>query len=124
MYRAEICKTACQYAADVSMPDYDCTDECQYLSRLCERCGGEGHHLSVMPTRLASIARNCLSVECLCGHSAQVPVASLLPAYAELTVDEAIRRMRCTSCGARSVQEWRITYVGGSAEAMQGARQD
>ena len=77
-----------------------------------------------MRTPLASIARNHLALECQYGHTSLIAVAELLPRHEALTAEDAIRRMRCTTCGARAVREWRIVYVGASAVAMEGARRD
>jgi hypothetical protein len=44
--RADECVSGCRYALDVSMPEHECADECQYLTRQsfvpCDVCGGSG----------------------------------------------------------------------------------
>ena len=75
-------------------------------------------------TALGSITHHTLWIECRCGHVAPVRASSLIVRLGpEATVSDAVRRMRCGRCHARMVERYVIVYEGGSAEAMQGARQ-
>lgn len=74
-------------------------------------------------TRLGTIPNHTLWVWCACGHNGGVPVASILAApKPPETVADAVAAMRCTRCRARSIKDYVITFQGGSADAMQGAR--
>ena len=74
-------------------------------------------------TLLSQIPEHSLSIECACGHSDLVPVARFLARpRPDETVHEAVARARCSRCGCRNVQGFRIVYVGGSAVALEGAR--
>ena len=75
-------------------------------------------------TALGSITQHTLWIECRCGHVAPLRASWLIVRLGpEVTVDEAVRRMRCVHCRARMVQRYVIVYEGGSAVAMEGARQ-
>lgn len=77
-----------------------------------------------MRVRLSSIRSNALAVWCVCGHSQTVEIAPILGRLGDMTVREAVDRMRCSRCRARgAIQHVRICYVGQSAVAMQGAAQ-
>ncbi|NIZ63140.1 hypothetical protein DL239_19425 [Sedimentitalea sp. CY04] len=41
----------------------------------------------------------------------------------EITVGEAVDRLRCSACRTKRIKEYRIIYAGGSALAMHGAEQ-
>jgi len=75
-------------------------------------------------TRLASITNNHLALSCdLCGHSAMMPVTALIEVFGrEATVQHAAKRARCSRCKVRGQNTFRIVFVGGSGEAMLGAR--
>ncbi len=75
-------------------------------------------------TRLASITNNHLALTCdLCGHSAHMPVKALIEAFGmDMDARDAARRARCTRCRVKGQNTFRIIYVGGSGEAMLGAR--
>lgn len=65
-------------------------------------------------TRLSSIPANSIAVWCSCGHSGVVPVRPLLAVVGDMTVREAVDRMRCTECGLRGeIQHMRIIYDAG-----------
>lgn len=75
-------------------------------------------------TRLVTIPKHQLFVECLCGHSGPVGVAQLIERFGErATVAFAVEKMRCSVCGARQVKDYRIAYQGGSWAALRGAEQ-
>lgn len=64
-----------------------------------------------MSTRLASIPHNSIAVWCSCTHSEAVPVASILARLGDMTVHEAVARMRYTKCRARgAITHMRIIY--------------
>jgi hypothetical protein len=70
-------------------------------------------------SRLSSIRANAIAVWCSCGHSQNVEVAGIVDALGDMTVHEAVARMRCSVCRARgAITDFRIVYVGGSAHAM------
>lgn len=72
-----------------------------------------------MSTRLSSITANALAVWCSCGHSQTVEVAAIIDRLGDMTVGEAVARMRCTKCRARGgITHMRIVYVGASDHAM------
>lgn len=77
-------------------------------------------------TRLASISNNHLSVTCdQCNHTALLPVTSLIEVFGrEASVPHVVKRARCSECGAKGRNTFRIVYVGGSGEAILGARAD
>jgi len=75
-------------------------------------------------TRLSVIHRHLIWVECACGHTAPVWVADIIAEWGDdITVGETGDQMRCSSCRLKQIQEYRITYPGGSMEAMRGAEQ-
>ena len=75
-------------------------------------------------TRLSVILKHRLWLECACGHTAPVWVADIVAKWGDdITVGEAVDRMRCSSCHTKQIQEYRITYPGASMEAMRGAEQ-
>ena len=72
-----------------------------------------------MAVRLANIQANSIAVWCVCGYSAVVDVAPIFARFGDMTVKEAVARMRCQQCRARGcIQHFRIVYVGGSAIAL------
>lgn len=72
-----------------------------------------------MPTILSDIRSNAIAVWCYCGHSDVIEVAAILARVRDMTVPEAVARMRCSRCRARGqVTTWRIVYVGGGAQAL------
>lgn len=75
-------------------------------------------------TGLSSIPWHHIGVECVCGHSALVPVAPALERLGpDATERDLLDRVRCQRCGARQVTTARIIYAGASADAMKGAPQ-
>ncbi len=75
-------------------------------------------------TRLATIPKHQIFVECACGHKCPVPVPVLIERWGDLiTVGEAIGKLRCSHCGLKQISEYRLIYQGGSWAAMQGAEQ-
>ena len=72
-------------------------------------------------TQLASISNNHIALMCGCGHWKNVPVVDLIATHGrEITVKEVVSRARCVECGKKGNLEYRIIYVGSSAEAMLG----
>ena len=67
-------------------------------------------------TRLASISNNHLGLQCdLCGHNSLLAVQLLIDRLGrETNVHDAVKRLRCSSCGAKGKASFVITYVGGS----------
>lgn len=74
-------------------------------------------------TQLASISNNHLALKCgMCGHTSLLPVALLIERLGhETNVHDAVKRLMCSSCGAKGKASFVITFVGGSGEAMLGA---
>lgn len=78
-----------------------------------------------MPTRLTSIADLNLYVECRCWHNPLVPISELPEEWHDLTVRQAVDRLRCSRCRQRgAIGDWRIVHVGGSEVALEGMRRD
>lgn len=71
------------------------------------------------------IQSNHLSLECgTCRHWRLVAVSALIERLGEtITAHEVARRSTCSKCGQRGVT-FQILFVGASAEALGGARQD
>ena len=80
--------------------------------------------LSLFMTRLASISNNHLGLQCdLCGHNSLLAVQLLIDRLGrETNVHDAVRRLRCSNCGAKGKASFVITYVGGSGQALIGSR--
>ncbi|MEP5770924.1 hypothetical protein [Nisaea sp.] len=75
-------------------------------------------------TKLSVIDQHKLYVMCNCGHADSVWVRDVIKALGDqVTVGFAIDKMRCSKCGMKNVKEYRITYPGGSADAMRSADQ-
>jgi hypothetical protein len=74
-------------------------------------------------TELASISNNTLAVTCdLCGHTGMLPVSLLMDIFGRYAdVRHVASRARCSGCMIIGQNTFRITYVGGSGEAMLGA---
>lgn len=75
-------------------------------------------------TRLASITNNHLGLQCeACGHNSLLAVKILIDRLERVAnVHDAVKRLRCSSCGARGKASFVITYVGGSGEALLGVK--
>lgn len=53
-----------------------------------------------------------------------VPVPVLIDRWGDqITVGEVVGKLRCSRCGQKQIQEYRIIYEGGSWNAMLGAEQ-
>jgi hypothetical protein len=75
-------------------------------------------------TQLSVIPTHQLWLECACGHNGPVDVAAIIAKFGDqITVDDAIERLRCSLCRSMRIKEFRIIYVGGSWGAMRGAEQ-
>lgn len=76
-------------------------------------------------TRLGVIPNHQLFVECrVCDHAAPVTVADMIARFgAQATVGEIIAKMRCQCCKQKQIKDYRITYAGGSWDAMRGSEQ-
>lgn len=76
-------------------------------------------------TRLASISNNHLGLQCkACEHSSLLAVQLLIDRLGrETTVHDAVAKLRCSHCKVKGQASFVITYVGGSGQAMLGARQ-
>lgn len=73
-------------------------------------------------TRLSVIPEHQLWLECACGHNGPVNVAVLIAKFGDqITVGDAIEKLRCSRCRTKQIKDYRITYVGGSWDAMRGA---
>lgn len=72
-----------------------------------------------MSPRLSNIPDNNIAVWCSCGYSHSVPIRPILEKLGDMTVKEAVARMRCSQCGARgAIIHKRIHYVGASEISM------
>jgi hypothetical protein len=59
----------------------------------------------------------------MCGHNSLLAVKILIDRLGrETNVHDAVKRLRCSSCGAKGKASFVITYVGGSGEALLGAK--
>ena len=75
-------------------------------------------------TKLSVIDQHRLYVMCNCGHADSVWVRDIIKVLGDaVTVGFAIDKMRCSRCHTKNVKEYRITYPGGSADAMRSAAQ-
>ncbi|MBY6141134.1 hypothetical protein KUV26_16985 [Leisingera daeponensis] len=76
-------------------------------------------------TRLGVIPNHQLYVECgACDHAAPVAVSDLIARCGpQASVGEIVSKMRCQRCGRKQIKDYRITYAGGSSEALRGAEQ-
>ncbi|MHA6326784.1 hypothetical protein [Roseivivax sp. CAU 1753] len=76
-------------------------------------------------TRLDSITKNHLALTCsLCGHTSMVAVKYLIDTVGrETDVQEVVPKLRCSKCHVKGQATFVITYVGGSGEALLGAKQ-
>lgn len=75
-------------------------------------------------TKLQVIDQHMLYVMCKCGHAESVWVRDIIKVLGnQVTVGFAIDKMRCSKCRTKNVKEYRITYPGGSADAMRSAEQ-
>ena len=75
-------------------------------------------------TQLKSISQNHLGLRCSCTHAAQVSVEMLIGKLGgDITVHDAIKKFCCHRCGAKQITDFRIIFIGASAEAMRGANQ-
>ena len=75
-------------------------------------------------TKLQVIDQHMLYVMCNCGHADSVWVRDIIKVLGnQVTVGFAIDKMRCSKCRTKNVKEYRITYPGGSADAMRSAEQ-
>ena len=75
-------------------------------------------------TRLASISNNHLGLKCeVCGHNSLLAVKILIDRLeGKTSAHDAVKRLRCSSCGATGKASFVITYVGGSVEVLLGAK--
>ena len=54
-----------------------------------------------------------------------VAVADLLNKLPQDTnVHDVVKKARCSECGSKAINDFRILYVGASFDALQGGRQD
>jgi len=75
-------------------------------------------------TRLSVIPEHQLWLECACGHNGPVQVSAIIAKWGDqITVDDAVDRLRCSVCRTKRIKECRIIYVGGSMGAMLGTEQ-
>lgn len=77
-------------------------------------------------TQLGDIPRHHIALMCeACGHHGHplLAVSWLIEKLGpDITVHDVASRARCSNCRAKGRSSLRIVYVGGSGEAMQGAR--
>lgn len=75
-------------------------------------------------TKLSVIDGHRLYIICCCGYAESIWVSDVIQILGNhVSVGFAIERMRCSACRQKNVQEYRITYPGGSADAMRSAAQ-
>jgi len=75
-------------------------------------------------TKLQVIDQHKLYVMCKCGHADSVWMHDIIRKLGnQMTVGFAIDKMRFSKFGMKNVKENRITYPGGSADAMRSAHQ-
>jgi hypothetical protein len=75
-------------------------------------------------TLLATVRKHEIHMQCkLCGHSGFVRVADVLDRHPAATVSDLVSAGRCGKCKKKGEHEFRISYRGGSDEAMRGAEQ-
>ena len=75
-------------------------------------------------TRLSVIPTHVLWLECACEHNGPVEVAAIIAKWGDqITVGDAIERLRCSACRTKRIKDYRIIYAGGSQDAMRGAEQ-
>lgn len=75
-------------------------------------------------TKLQVIDRHKFYVMCSCSYADSVWVRELIKLLgSQVTVGFAIDKMRCSRRHSKNVKEYRITYPGGSADAMRSAEQ-
>ena len=67
-------------------------------------------------TRLASISNNHLGLQCdLCGYNSLLAVQLLIDRLGrETSIHDAVRKLRCSNCGAKGKASFVISYVGNS----------
>ena len=77
-------------------------------------------------TLLRSKSSNHLALTCKrCRHTGLVVVADLLNKLPQDTnVHDVVKKARCSECGSKAINDFRILYVGASFDALQGGRQD
>ena len=75
-------------------------------------------------TQLGTITHNHLSLTCkVCSHHKLLPVKTLIDRLGwEARVADVIPKLRCCSCKALGEITYQIVYVGGSGDAMLGAK--
>ncbi len=77
---------------------------------------------AIFETRFSSVPWHHIAIECVCAHSALLPVSQALERLGqESTVQDMLDRLRCARCGARQVVQARIVYSGASGVAMSSA---
>ena len=77
-------------------------------------------------TLIRSISSNHQTLTCKrCNHTGLVDVADLLNKLPQDTnVHDVLKKARCSECGSKAINDFRILYVGASFDALKGGRQD
>lgn len=75
-------------------------------------------------TQLGSITNNHLSLTCkVCSYHTMLPVTALIDKVGwEARLQDVVPRLSCSHCKAKGQVEFQILFVGGSGEAMLGAK--
>lgn len=75
-------------------------------------------------TQLGSITNNHLSLTCkVCSYHTMLPVTGLIDKVGwEARLQDVVPRLSCSRCKAKGAVEFQILFVGGSGDAMLGAK--
>ena len=62
-------------------------------------------------TKLGTVRDHHLSIECSCGHSAQLAIADLLERHRpESTIRSLLVKMKCRKCGTLKINGYELFY--------------
>lgn len=75
-------------------------------------------------TQLGSITNNHLSITCkVCRSHKMLPVKMLIERLGwEARLADVVPKLTCSQCKSKGQVEFQIVYVGGSGDAMLGAK--
>ena len=75
-------------------------------------------------TQLGSITNNHLSLTCkVCSYHTLLPVTVLIDKVGwEARLQDVVPRLSCSRCKGKGAVEFQILFVGGSGDAMLGAK--
>jgi hypothetical protein len=72
-------------------------------------------------TQIGNIPQCAIYPICQCGHTGAILIAPLIKAgKAEYTVADILSKGRCHKCRGSGIVDFRISYIGGSAQALEG----